>query len=423
MSQAFRDRFISQGLEASARKLCLNNTASENLEQTGFEEYAEEQHRLKEESSKRHEHVTKQAKLDPRYVLTLKNFPYHAKFKHAPLYNSYSNWKYRGYYSDQFASDLQSRLQKKAETETGQQFFSMKNKDQEVQMPEKNMPLFPFDIEKEILDDFTVLLVGRRRSGKSFGARYIMYHLRHRFPFGIVITGTRLNNYWGKYIPDEYIHDIQDMNLVLDWVFARQTFLRAYPELGIDSRMFLILDDVMEDKFFIRYNSLLSKAFTNGRHFNIFVMVMTQDVKGIGPDLRENTDACIMFRIFEGERQKIADREWLSYLNNQEEFLWGNTGLMDKNTLEPFTETNQTTDDDRDENAVPMAVAILRARTTENLQLTLKKFVAEDPGPFEMGNGNYWKAGCGGDYKSVIRTFNMFQKPGKKIKVQTKGAM
>ncbi len=395
--------------EARARQLCHSNSIDNRNATRDLEEYAKDQHDTAKAQFGQNVDgkVTNKMKMDSRYVLTVKNFP-DVPFRHIPTYKDYQDWEMRGeYWSNQFAAPLQQRLLEKAIKETNGRFFNMSTQSQLEMRPQETMPLFPLDFEKDILDDFTVLFIGRRRSGKSFGARYLMYHLRHRFPFGVVITGTRLNNYWAKYVPQEYIHDIQDMNQILDFVFARQTLLTQYPELGIDRRMFLILDDVMEDKFFIRYNAALSKVFTNGRHFGIFLVIISQDVKGIPPDLRENTDCAIIFRIFEGERQKIADREWLSYFDQTEDFLWSNTGLMNKTTLESFQETNETTDTERIEEAMPQAVAILRGRVTENLQASVRRFAAEDPGPFELGSHAYWKAGCSGNYKAAMHTFDL----------------
>ena len=45
----------------------------------------------------------------------------------------------------------------------------------------------PFDPEQDILDDFTVILFGRR-IGKSYFTRWLLYKILHRLPFGVCIT-------------------------------------------------------------------------------------------------------------------------------------------------------------------------------------------------------------------------------------------
>lgn len=88
------------------------------------------------------------------------------------------------------------------------------------------------------------------------------------------------------------------MEEVLDKVCARQTFLKKHAELGIDSRFFVILDDVLKNPNIIKYSKGLQNLFANGRHYGLFLMVLLQDPKGIPPMLRENTDVAVVFRQF-----------------------------------------------------------------------------------------------------------------------------
>jgi hypothetical protein len=184
--------------------------------------------------------------------------------------DTYKEYKdFKGYYSNQFKSPLQKSLYRQAK----QDFFQLseqgdRNSDEGANNL-LNINLKPLDIEQDILDDFTCVLIGRRRSGKSFMARWLMYHLRHRFPCGIVITGTKLNDFWSALIPKEFIHDVENIEVVLDNVYKRQEFLISHPELGIDHRFFIILDDVLKDKFKLRFSKALSRAFTDGRHYKV----------------------------------------------------------------------------------------------------------------------------------------------------------
>jgi hypothetical protein len=69
------------------------------------------------------------------------------------------------------------------------------------------MELRELDIDYDYLDDFCVAMFGRRRLGKTFGARWLCYCLRHRFPLVIVITNTKVNGFWKKYVPDDSASD------------------------------------------------------------------------------------------------------------------------------------------------------------------------------------------------------------------------
>lgn len=317
-----------------------------------------------------------------------------------PTYKFYDKWDKRDYFSNQFQDDifpLQNKINEKTTfTRIG---------DDSVDVI--NMPLASLDIEKDILDDFTILCIGRRRSGKTWACRWILYHLRHRFPCGICITGTKLNNFWARYIPAEYIHDVEDINIVLETVYERQRFLLKHPETGIDHRMFIILDDVMKDKYKVRFSKALSQAFTDGRHYGILTIITSQDPKGIPPDLRENTDLAVIFRQFQQGRKEAVASDFLDYIplkKDRMKFLWEKTRKIDSETGLQINE--EELDVVGLEHSVPVALCVLQAQLSEDYSKVFKKLVAEDPGEFAMGDTGYWKVLEDGSYNRLINTFD-----------------
>jgi len=319
------------------------------------------------------------------------------EFKRTPSYKDYKDFP--DYFSNQFKFPLQKKLVCK------QEFHDIADQSQIL-----SMPLQPLDIEKDVLDDFTVVLIGRRRSGKTWCARFLMYHLRFRFPFGVVITGTKQNKFWSDYVPEEWIHDIEDMNEVLPLVFRRQAFLKDHPELEIDHRMFLILDDVLRDKYVIRFSKALSTCFTDGRHHDIMTLITVQDPRGIPPDLRENTDLALIFRIYQKGRKQIVCEDYLDYIDNKDDrmkFLWQHTGKIDKNG-KPLEEENLT--EEEIEKGIPLALCVLQSRLTNNLQNIFKRMASEDPGEFTLGDPKYWKAALDGRWLQLVHTYYDFNK-------------
>lgn len=318
------------------------------------------------------------------------------------LYKDYE--EFDGYKCDQFKFPLQKNLYRLGKfvkgKETPPNTFLIGEQEQWDLL---QMPLPVLDIEKDVMDDFTVVIAGRRRSGKSWVARWIMYNLRSRFPCGVVITGTKLNDFWAKYVPEEFIHNVEDIDLVLDKVYKRQEFIITHPELGIDPRMFIVLDDVLKEKYKIRFSKALSRAFTDGRHHKVFTLITTQDPKGIPPDLRENTDLCVIFRQFQRGRKEAVCEEYLDYIEDKKQrydFLWNHTGYIDKKTGEPTLE----------EDGVPVAICVIQARLSDDLQQIFKKIAAEDPGDFILGDTGYWKAMETGRWKVLAQTFDEFKK-------------
>jgi hypothetical protein len=106
---------------------------------------------------------------------------------------------------------------------------------------------------KDILPNATILLLGRRRSGKSFLARDIFYYHRD-IPRGIVFSGTEnANPFFGDFIPDTFIHSEYSPDLI-DTVLANQGLkIRKAREQGVkdglleSNRFFIVLDDMLAD--------------------------------------------------------------------------------------------------------------------------------------------------------------------------------
>jgi predicted acetyltransferase len=143
-----------------------------------------------------------------------------------------------------------------------------------------DMELAELDVDWDYLDDFVVAVFGRRRLGKTFGARNLVYKMKNRFPLVIVVTNTKLNGFWKKYVPEDFIWTVPDMDGVFEKLYARQTFILTHPELKIDPRVLLILDDVLEDQMILQYSKYLKASFTDGRHYKISILILLQYAKG-----------------------------------------------------------------------------------------------------------------------------------------------
>jgi hypothetical protein len=307
----------------------------------------------------------------------------------APPYREYGQWKDHGYYSNQFDSKLQKSPHDKFLSLT-----DINRNDREFNEDVTNLELKTIDIEKDIMDDFTIVLVGRRRSGKTFLMRWLLYHLRHRCRSGIVITGTKTNNFWSAHVPEEYIHDVTNINEVIDAFFERQTLIEANPQWGIDPRAFLILDDILSDTMLIRYSKALQRAFTDGRHLKVMTLVTTQDPHGIPPILRENTDCAIIFRQFTEGRKESVCSNFVSFIDNKKsrkDFLWNKTGRWDAENNQPFIHSEKTTDEEKNK-TIPQALIVLMADLSENVYDIFKRATAEKVPEFILGDADYWKA-------------------------------
>lgn len=251
----------------------------------------------------------------------------------------------------------------------------------------ETMPVLVTDLYKNvelpILDEFdpsdikmdgTIVAVGKRRTGKTWVFRNLMYLMKDKFKAGIVISQTdELNHFWREYVPEKYIYKKYDP-LILEAVFRRQKRIindksLTDEEKEVEAPFFILLDDVISDQR-LRYDEALIELFVAGRHYKLFILITTQYAKAITPVLRGNTDYCFMMKCIQ---------------QKQLESLWEDFGSFVTKTafaliLEETTEDNEC-----------LVVNTCPECVVEPISM-MKWWKAVDPGPFKMGSKEYWQS-------------------------------
>ena len=162
-------------------------------------------------------------------------------------------------------------------------------------MDELSIKLKKFDIT-QLRDDSVIAMIAKRNSGKSVLCKDILYHHRN-IPAGVIISPTeKANEYYGKFMPDCFIHDEFD-SLVISKLLQRQEIVMHKQKKGsnIDPRAFLILDDCLYDNKWIKDTNMRS-VFMNGRHYKLMFILTMQFALGIPPNLRTNIDYIFILR-------------------------------------------------------------------------------------------------------------------------------
>jgi len=153
-----------------------------------------------------------------------------------------------------------------------------------------SLNLRKFDISS-IRKDATIVVIGRRGSGKSYFVRDLLYHKRD-IPLGSVISASESSNsFYSNMLPSIFIHDeyspeiignlVKRQKLVTNKMKKQQAL---YGKSNIDPYSFLILDDLMYDaNRFIFKDPILSNRRRLYDHyagmfptFEIFNQVMNQ---------------------------------------------------------------------------------------------------------------------------------------------------
>ena len=229
--------------------------------------------------------------------------------------------------------------------------------------------------------DATVVAVGKRRTGKSWAFRNLMWLLRKHIPAGIVISQTdELNKYWRDYVPKQFIFPKYEPE-ILDAVFKRQKAIlndknMTKSEKEKKAPFFVLLDDVISDQR-LKYDENLMELFVAGRHYKLFVLITTQYAKAITPTLRGNTDFCLIMKTIQGRQREALWEDFGDFLTKD----------AFNRIVDAYTEDNE----------------ILVVNTCPELHVDpmemLSWWKAQEIAPFKMGSKQYWESAMNADQK------------------------
>lgn len=162
--------------------------------------------------------------------------------------------------------------------------------------------------------DATILIVGKRHTGKTTLTRDIMLHMQDRLDLVIGMNPTEMGNHNLEFFtPPAFIfHTFDDDKLrhILDWQRRSVANNKA-------RRIGFIMDDCMSEtsgssgkKKKVMSSGDISKVFKIGRHLKIFYICTMQYICDAPPEIRGNVDLLFVFNTTSGlEREKL----WKDY--------------------------------------------------------------------------------------------------------------
>lgn len=245
----------------------------------------------------------------------------------------------------------------------------------EIQLPD----LQEFD-PSQMKIDATIVAVGKRRTGKTWVFRNIMYLFKDQFQAGLVISQTdELNKFWRQYVPQKYIFNKYDPE-ILQAVFRRQKRIlndvnKTDEQKDKEAPFFILLDDVISDQR-LKYDEALMELFVAGRHYRLFVLITTQYAKAITPTLRGNTDYCFMMKCIQQRQLEALWEDFGSFLTKD----------AFAQIINAYTEDNEV-----------LVINTCPECEVDPLMM-LGWWKAEDPGDFKMGTEEFWRSAELGNY-------------------------
>jgi len=165
-----------------------------------------------------------------------------------------------------------------------------------------------------ISSESTVVMVGKRRSGKSICIKDILYY-HQDIPIGTIISPTESSNsFFESIVPSLFIHDEYTPPLLENVVKRQKMMMKKvrseeakYGRSTVDPRSFLVLDDCLFDNIWAK-DTNMKFLFLNGRHIREMVIITMQYPLGIPPNLRTNIDYTFIFRDnIKNNRKRIYD--------------------------------------------------------------------------------------------------------------------
>lgn len=238
-------------------------------------------------------------------------------------------------------------------------------------MSEYTLNIKKFNLN-EIHDGAICTFIGKRKSGKSFCLRELMY-CKQNFPIGKIISGTEeANPFFEDFFPKTFIDYDFKIKDVRDLILRQKSLLKKIhknPEKfsDVDPRMLLVLDDCLYDNSWAKTKEI-KNIFMNGRHYKIFFVITMQYVLGIPPILRTNIDYIFIYRDPSiGNRRRIYDNF---------------CGMIP--TFQMFCQVMDSLDKYE-------CLVICNDADRVKLEDQLFWYKAKDRGPFKFGNERVWK--------------------------------
>jgi len=176
-------------------------------------------------------------------------------------------------------------------------------------------------------DHPAIILIAKRRSGKSWVCRDILRHYYKKLPVGIIISKTEAMNepFYAQFFPDTFIYHEFNSN-ILKKLFKRQfQIVEKYKQKKlagkkINPTAFLLMDDCLSESKKWANDPFIAELMFNGRHHKIMFLLTMQTPLGIPPHLRSNFDYFILLADdTENNMKKLYDN-YAGIFKNVKEF-------------------------------------------------------------------------------------------------------
>jgi hypothetical protein len=165
-------------------------------------------------------------------------------------------------------------------------------------------------------DGFFAVIEGKRRTGKSTFALWMLQWYIDKFALVICMTHTLNAMTWQPHVGSNWTFYGYNPRIIEMVIKQNDEIMKKHggeksPESWALGHTLFILDDIIEPSLY--EDPWFTKLATEGRHYLCSVMVLIQDPKAIRPAVRDNTDLVTVFN-----QRSFRDRQslWHDYMQD-----------------------------------------------------------------------------------------------------------
>ena len=164
-------------------------------------------------------------------------------------------------------------------------------------------------------EHFFVVLEGKRRTGKTTFARWLLQYYANTFCLAWCMTKTKASQEWHEIFGKDFIFDTWNPTAVLKLIEKGDAAIKKYGSEEAATKagcsMLLVLDDIISEK--IHDDPVFKLMAVAGRHHLLAVILMTQDPHAISPLVRDNSDVAVIFKL---KTFRNKESLWKDFMND-----------------------------------------------------------------------------------------------------------
>ena len=165
--------------------------------------------------------------------------------------------------------------------------------DDVISINELDLDMISPNSEKSLSGDgSTIVVIGKRGTGKSFLIKSLLYNKSAYIPVGIVFSGTEeSNHFYTNFVPKEFVYTTLNTEALTDYTKRQK---KTWEHMKNPWSLCLI-DDCMDDPKHFK-TPLFQDIFKNGRHWKTMFILSLQYCLDISPNIRTNIDGVFILR-------------------------------------------------------------------------------------------------------------------------------